>query len=149
MTTSFIYTEHTHALIVYNNKITKIANVAWNDIQNQQDPHKRQIMIKERKIRQKENMFKNKSKIEFDSESKPKKINNRCRPLSSLTRFGRMSKSNSMTNLLRPSSSKSDINSVNNYKYNNNSILFQNTMSFKTPMNNYIKKSVQISFMLI
>ena len=124
--------------LLNNSKIIKIAKEAWNDIQNQQDPHKRQILIKEEKIRQKENMFKNKSKIEFDSESKPKKINNRCRPLSSLTRFGRMSKSNSMTNLLRPSSSKSDINSVNNYKYNNNSILFQNTMSFKTPMNNYI-----------
>ena len=60
--------------LLNNNKITKIANEAWNDIQSHQDPHKRQIMIKEQKLRQKENMFKNRSNIEYDSDNESKDI---------------------------------------------------------------------------
>ena len=36
--------------LLNNSKIIKIAKEAWNDIQNQQDPHKRQILIKEDSI---------------------------------------------------------------------------------------------------
>ena len=126
--------------LLNNSKITKIANEAWNDIQNQQDPHKRQVMIKERKLRQKENMFKNKSNIDIDSENESKstikKLKHRSRPVSSLTGCGKFYKSNSMINLMRPSTSKSDYNDMHNFNFNNTSLLFQS--SIKTPMNNYI-----------
>ena len=129
--------------LLNNKKIISIANEAWNDIQNQQDPHKRQILIKEEKIRQKENMFKNNSKMEFSFENKTKILNNRARPLTSSTRFGKMHKSNSMYNVMRPTSSKSDIFSAttmnNNYNNNyNHSVLFQKNLSIKSTMNNYI-----------
>ena len=124
--------------LLNNNKITKIANEAWNDIQNQQDPHKRQVMIKERKIRQKENMFKNKSNIEYDSENESKstsrKLQLRSRPVSSLS-GNRFYKSNSMTNILRPNSSKSDYRLEKNIP-NNSSLYFQSNI--KSTMNNYI-----------
>ena len=125
--------------LLNNNKITKIANEAWNDIQNQQDPHKRQIMIKEQKIRQKENMFKNKSNIEYDSESEnrstARKLKIRSRPASSIVgSSGRFYKSNSMTRLMRPISTKNDLNSEINF--NNTSLFFQS--GIKSSMNNYI-----------
>ena len=124
--------------LLNNSKITKIANEAWNDIQNQQDPHKRQIRLKEQKIKQKENMFKNKSNIEYDSDNENKStIKKLTRPVSSLTGNRKFYKSNSMTNLIRPNSSKNDYNLENNYYLSNNSsFLFQNRI--KSSMNNYI-----------
>ena len=125
--------------LLNNNKIIKIANEAWNDIQNQQDPHKRQIMIKEQKLRQKENMFKNRSNFEYNSDNESKSITKksklRSRPASSLAGYNRFSKSNSMANLLRPNTSKVDYK----YGYNNlndTSLLFQSNI--KSSMNNYI-----------
>ena len=53
--------------LLNNIKITKIAKDAWNDIQTQQDPHKRTMNIKEQKLRQKENMFKNDSIMKNDN----------------------------------------------------------------------------------
>ena len=126
--------------LLNNNKIIKIANEAWNDIQNQQDPHKRQIMIKEQKLRQKENMFKNKSNFEYDSENESKSITKksklRSRPQSSLTGYNRLSKSNSMTNILRPNTSKLDYKLGNN-NLNDTSLFFKNN-NIKSSMNNYI-----------
>ena len=42
--------------LLKNIRILNIAKDAWNDIQNQQDPHKRQIILKENMIKKKENM---------------------------------------------------------------------------------------------
>ena len=132
--------------LLNNQKIINIANEAWNDIQNQQDPHKRQIIIREEKIRQKENMYKSNSNNKLDNllDNKTKYLNRRSRPLTSSTHFGKMHKSNSMSNVMRmrPCSSKTDILSaatVNNYNYKHNySLLFQKSMSIKSTMNNYI-----------
>ena len=126
--------------LLNNNKITKIANEAWNDIQSHQDPHKRQIMIKEQKLRQKENMFKNRSNIEYDSDNESKSIKKsklRSRPASSLTCYRRFSKSNSMTNLLRPNTSKVDYKFGNSNNLNDTSLFFHNN-TIKSSMNNYI-----------
>ena len=130
--------------LLNNNKILKIANEAWNDIQTQNDPHKRQIMMKEMRIRQKENMFKNKNESDFEKINK-----SNIRTLKSkrpMTGFGKYHKSQSMTNLLRPNSSKSDFNLDNNFSNNNISNFnkisrFDDSIIFKrgvSPMNNYI-----------
>ena len=63
--------------LLNNQRITKIANEAWNDVQTEQDPHKRYLMIKEQKLLTKENMFKNNFSIS--------KNNNSVRPLSSIS----------------------------------------------------------------
>ena len=113
--------------LLNNAKIKKISNEAWNDIQTQNDPHKRQIMIKEQKIRQKENMYKNDSII---------KNNNKSRPSSSITSLGRYHKSQSMKNLMRPSTSKiGDVRSNINY---NDSNIFSSSIAYKSSMNNYV-----------
>ena len=115
--------------LLNNIKITKIAKDAWNDIQTQQDPHKRTMNIKEQKLRQKENMFKNDSIMKND--------NNKSRPMSSAG-IGRYHKSQSMKNLMRPSSSKTDLNFGNtNYNFNDSS-LFGSSIMYKSSMNNYI-----------
>ena len=72
--------------LLNNARITNIATEAWNDIQTQQDPHKRQLMIKEQKLLSKENMFKNNFSM---------LKNNRVRPLSSISGYkslGRLKK---------------------------------------------------------
>ena len=83
-------------------------------------------MIKEQKIRQKENMYKNDSIINN---------NNKSRPSSSMTTIGRYHKSQSMRNLMRPSTSK--IGDVNNINYNDSNI-FSSSIMYKSSMNNYI-----------
>ena len=119
--------------LLNNAKIKRISNDAWNEIQTQNDPHKRQMMIKEQKIRQKESMYKNDSIINN---------NNKSRPSSSLTSLGRYHKSQSMRNLMRPSTSKlGDINNNINYNYNynyNDSNIFSSSIMCKSSMNNYI-----------
>ena len=64
----------------------------WEDIQTQQDPHKRQIMIKKLKIQKKENMFKNDSMIYNYS--------NKNRPKSSISGYKVYHKSQSTKNTL-------------------------------------------------
>ena len=47
-----------------NNQISKISNESWEDIQNEKDPYKRKIMNKEKKLMEKQEMYKaNKSNI--------------------------------------------------------------------------------------
>ena len=47
-----------------NNQISKISNESWEDIQNEKDPYKRKIMNKEKKILEKQEMYKsNRSNI--------------------------------------------------------------------------------------
>ena len=125
--------------LLNNIKITNIANEAWNDIQTEQDPHKRQIMIKEQKIRQKENMFKNDLTI--------KSYANKSRPISSLTNFRGYHKSQSMKNLMRPSTSKTFLlgNSTNhninyhyNYNINESNNFLSSSIALKSSMKNYI-----------
>ena len=122
--------------LLNNNKITKIANEAWDDIQTQQDPHKRTLMIKEQKLLQKEIMFKNNSIMNFN------KINinttNQSRPLSSISGYkniGRLKRSQSAKNIQRPSTSKTFMigNSYNLNKNNN----YINTSMISFSMMNY------------
>ena len=121
--------------LLNNIKIINIANEAWNDIQTQQDPHKRQLMIKEQKLLSKENMFKNNYTI---------LKSNRARPLSSISGYkslGKLRKSQSAKNLERPSTSKTFLLGNNNrnsmLNYNNVSML-STTLIQKSTMNNYI-----------
>ena len=120
--------------LLKNSKILNIAKDAWNDIQNQQDPHKRQVILKENMIKKKENMFKNDTTI--------KSYTTKSRPVSSITNYGGYHKSQSMINLMRPTTSKTFLlGNNNNYNYNlnvNESSILSTSMAFKNSMNNYI-----------
>ena len=119
--------------LLNNIKVLNIANDARNDIQNQQDPHKRQVMIKEEKIRKKENMFKNDTSI--------RSYGNKSRPMSSLTGYKGFHKSQSMTDLARPNTSKTFLLGNNNYNNNlniNESSILSSSFAFKNSKNNYI-----------
>ena len=133
--------------LLNNNKITTIANEAWNDVQTQQDPHKRTLMIKEQKLLQKEYMFKNNSIMNFN------KINinttNQSRPLSSISGYkniGKLKRSQSAKNIQRPSTSKTFLLGNNNYNknsnnnYNNTSMISFSMMNYRSALmnNNYI-----------
>ena len=119
--------------LLNNAKISKIASDAWNDVQNEHDPHKRLLKIKQQHIEQKENVYKNESSI--------KGYFSKNRPMSSVPSFGKYHKSQSMTNLLRPNTTKTLLNMGNanasNLEPSNSSIL-SNSMAFKSSMNNYI-----------
>ena len=120
--------------LLNNIKVLNIAKDAWNDIQNQQDPHKRQVMIREEKIRKKENMFKNDTSI--------RSYGNKSRPMSSLTGYRGFHKSQSMTDMMRPNTSKTfllgnNYNNNNNWNINESSIL-SSSFAFKNSKNNYI-----------
>ena len=41
-----------------NNQITNISNESWEDIQNEKDPYKRKIMNKQKKLMEKQEMYK-------------------------------------------------------------------------------------------
>ena len=121
--------------LLNNIKVLNLANDARNDIQNQQDPHKRQVMIKEEKIRKKENMFKNDTSI--------RSYGNKSRPMSSLTGYRGFHKSQSMTEMMRPNTSKTFLLGNNNYNNNNNwnineSSILSSSFAFKNSKNNYI-----------
>ena len=119
--------------LLNNIKVLNIANDARNDIQNQQDPHKRQVMIEEEKIRKKENMFKNDTSI--------RSYGNKSRPMSSLTGYKGFHKSQSMTDLARPNTSKTFLLGNNNYNNNlniNESSILSSSFAFKNSKNNYI-----------
>ena len=81
-----------------NNQITQISNNSWEDIQNEKDPHKRRIMIREKKIFEKQEMFKSGS---GSSDTENKKFN-RSRPASAYSNR----KNCSVNRYSRPSSSK-------------------------------------------
>ena len=120
--------------LLNNIKVLNIAKDAWNDIQNQQDPHKRQVMIREEKIRKKENMFKNDTSI--------RSYGNKSRPMYSLTGYRGFHKSQSMTDMMRPNTSKTfllgnNYNNNNNWNINESSIL-SSSFAFKNSKNNYI-----------
>ena len=134
--------------LLNNNKITSIANEAWNDIQTQQDPHKRTLMIKEQKLLQKEYMFKNNSIMNFN------KINinttNQSRPLSSISGYksiGKLKRSQSAKNIQRPSTSKTFLLGNNNYNRNTNNN-FNNTSMISFSMMNYRSSSLNNNYIL-
>ena len=119
--------------LLNNIRVTNIATEAWNDIQTQQDPHKRSLMIKEQKLLNKEYMFKNNSILTNT---------NKVRPLSSITGYksGKLRKSQSAQNIERPSTSKTFLlgnNNRNLINYNNTSML-SNSLIQRSSMNNYI-----------
>ena len=121
--------------LLNNIRITNIATDAWNDIQTQQDPHKRQLMIKEQKLLNKENMFKN-------NFSMLKSI--RERPLSSISGYkslGKLKKSQSAKNIERPSTSKTFLlgnNNRNSLMNFSNTSMLSTTLLQRSSMNNYI-----------
>ena len=85
-------------------------------------------------IKKKENMFKNDATI--------KSYTTKSRPVSSITNYGGYHKSQSMINLMRPTTSKTFLlGNNNNYNYNlnvNESSILSTSMAFKNSMNNYI-----------
>jgi hypothetical protein len=84
-----------------NNQITQISNSSWEDIQNEKDPHKRRIMNREKKILEKQEMFKSGN----GSSVIENKNFNRSRPASAFS--GR--KNYSINKNSRPSSSKNRV----------------------------------------
>jgi hypothetical protein len=121
--------------LLNNPRIKNISTEAWNEIQTQQDPHKRSLMIKEQKLLTKEKMFKNNSIMNMK--------NNRVRPLSSISGYkslGKLRKSQSAKNIERPSTSKTFLlgNNNRNISNNNNTSLLSRSLIHKNTMNNYI-----------
>ena len=88
-----------------NNQITQISNNSWEDIQNEKDPHKRNIINKEKKILEKQEMFK--SGINNNNSVIENKKFNRSRPASAYSNR----KNYSIYKNSRPSSSKNRISS--------------------------------------
>ena len=86
-----------------NNQITQISNNSWEDIQNEKDPHKRNFMNKEKKILEKQEMYK--SGINNNNSLIENKKFNRSRPASSYSNR----KNHSIFKNSRPSSSKNRI----------------------------------------
>ena len=86
-----------------NNQITQISNNSWEDIQNEKDPHKRNIINKEKKILEKQEMFK--SVIKNNNSVIENKKFNRSRPASAYSNR----KNYSIYKSSRPSSSKNRI----------------------------------------
>ena len=120
--------------LLNNLRISSISTEAWNDIQTQQNPHKRQLMIKEQKLLEKENLFKNNSILMMND-------NNRIRPLSSITGYknGKLKKSQSAKNIERPSTSKTFLLGNNRSNLNGNNIsVLSNSLIQRSSMNNYI-----------
>ena len=116
--------------LLKNEKISNIANEAWNDIQTQQDPHKRQIMIKKLKIQKKENMFKNNSLVNNYT------IKNR--PRTSINGYQIYHKSQSVKSINRPSTSKTFLLGKNNNFSINESSFLSNSVLYNSPMKNYV-----------
>ena len=97
-----------------NNQISKISNRSWEDIQNEKDPYKRKIMNKEKKLIEKQEMYKsNRSNILHTSNINrnmshiiDNKNFNRSRPPSAST--GRRG-NYTLNKTTRPNSSKNKI----------------------------------------
>ena len=121
--------------LLNNPRIKAISTGAWNNIQTQQDPHKRQLMMKEQKLLTKENMFKNNSIMNMKA--------NKIRPLSSISGYkslGKLRKSQSAKNIERPSTSKTFLLGNNNRNISNinNTSMLSSSLMHKNTMNNYI-----------
>ena len=121
--------------LLNNPRIKAISTEAWNNIQTQQDPHKRQLMMKEQKLLTKENMFKNNSIMNMKA--------NKIRPLSSISGYkslGKLRKSQSAKNIERPSTSKTLLlgNNNRNIININNTSMLSSSLMHKNTMNNYI-----------
>ena len=121
--------------LLNNPRIKAISTEAWNNIQTQQDPHKRQLMMKEQKLLTKENMFKNNSIMNMKA--------NKIRPLSSISGYkslGKLRKSQSAKNIERPSTSKTFllVNNNRNISNINNTSMLSSSLMHKNTMNNYI-----------
>ena len=121
--------------LLNNPRIKAISTEAWNNIQTQQDPHKRQLMMKEQKLLTKENMFKNNSIMNMKA--------NKIRPLSSISGYkslGKLRKSQSAKNIERPSTSKTFLLGNNNRNISNinNTSMLSSSLMHKNTMNNYI-----------
>ena len=121
--------------LLNNPRIKSISTEAWNNIQTQQDPHKRQLMMKEQKLLTKENMFKNNSIMNMKA--------NKIRPLSSISGYkslGKLRKSQSAKNIERPSTSKTFLLGNNNRNISNinNTSMLSSSLMHKNTMNNYI-----------
>ena len=121
--------------LLNNPRIKAISTEAWNNIQTQQEPHKRQLMMKEQKLLTKENMFKNNSIMNMKA--------NKIRPLSSISGYkslGKLRKSQSAKNIERPSTSKTFLLGNNNRNISNinNTSMLSSSLMHKNTMNNYI-----------
>ena len=99
-----------------NNQITQISNNSWEDIQNEKDPQKRRIMNKEKKLLEKQEMFKSTSNNN-NSVIENKKFN-RSRPASAYSNR----KNYSLYKNSRPSSSKNRVSLYNDNDYINSGL---------------------------
>ena len=99
-----------------NNQINQISNKSWEDIQNEKDPYKRKIMNKEKKILEKQEMYKsNRSNIlqtanknNFSSVIQNKKFSRTRPPSATTTRRNNYT----LNKNSRPSSSKNKISKI-------------------------------------
>ena len=99
-----------------NNQITQISNNSWEDIQNEKDPHKRRIMNKEKKLLEKQEMFKS-TNNNNNSVIENKKFN-RSRPASAYSNR----KNYSLYKNSRPSSSKNRVSLYTDNDYINSGL---------------------------
>ena len=97
-----------------NNQITKISNSSWENILNEKDPHKRKIMNNEKRILEKQDMFKNNYSTNPNSVIENKNFN-RSRPASAYSNR----KNYSIYKASRPSSSKNRVSLYTDNDYIN------------------------------
>ena len=103
---SFLSNLQVNIYLLKNSKILQVSEEAWVEIQNDINPKKRLELIKEKRLREKESMFRPESNFSNLNKSK----SNIKRPFTTLTH-----KSNSSTNIFRRPNSVS--NSSNNFIY--------------------------------
>ena len=96
-----------------NNQISKISNESWEDIQNEKDPYKRKIMNKEKKLLEKQEMYKsNRSNILHANNKNISHIienKNYCRTRPPSATSNRRVNYTLNKNVSRPSSSKNRV----------------------------------------
>ena len=122
-----------------NNQITQLSNNSWEDIQKEKDPHKRRIMNKEKKLLEKQEMFK--SEAQNKSMIENKKFN-RSRPSSAYSNR----KNNSIFKSSRPNSSKNKISLYTDVDYiNSGSNPMEQNLILDKKLSNELKGKLIIS----
>ena len=132
---SFLSNLQVNIYLLKNSKILQVSEEAWIEIQNDINPKKRLELIKEKRLKEKESMYRPQSNFSNINKSKLK------RPFSSLSH-----KSNSSTNIFRRPNSVSNSSNQNNF-------IYQAASSFNRPgqeiiTDKYLAKSMKGKLLL-
>ena len=125
ITESFLSNIQINIYLLKNYKIIQVSEEAWTDIENDINPKKRKEIIKERRLKEKESMFRPQStrfpNLINDNNNITTITNKNIRPISSLT----TQKSNSAKNIFK--------NPFTESKSTKPNYIYQSTSSFNRP----------------